>query len=70
MLKNTSTAYDFSLFEPTKKEKERTNQTPSRNKSKKVIKLTQEQLYKSRRRKYKPLSVISVILSSFMALYP
>lgn len=62
MLKNTNAAYDFSLFEPT--EKEKLNKAPSS----KLIKLSKEQLYKSRRKKYNHLSIISVILFSCITL--
>lgn len=66
MSKKSNIAYDFSLFEPTEKEKNKSS-VSSKNK-KNVVKLKEEQLYKSQRRKYKPLTVISTILFSFVVL--
>ena len=69
MQKKSNAAYDFSLFEPTEKECEvRRAKNSSNRKKEKILRLTEEQLYKSQRRKYKPLTVMSAILSSFVIL--
>ena len=57
MEKDRSEAYDLSLFEPKRQE------LPASGKKNNVIKLTQEQLDKSRRVKIQPLHALATFLS-------
>ena len=61
---NQKEAYDFSLFEPSRKEQEQQRPAPSKQPKKKnnLIRISEEQLEKSRRIKYKPTTVIGGIL--------
>ena len=60
---NQNEAYDFSLFEPSRKEQEQQRPAPSKQPKKKnnLIRISEEQLEKSRRIKYKPTTVIGGI---------
>ena len=60
---NQNEAYDFSLFEPSRKEQEQQRPAPSKQPKKKnnLIRISEEQLEKSRRIKYKPTTVITYI---------
>ena len=57
MEKDRSEAYDLSLFEPKRQE------LPASGQKNNVIKLTQEQLDKSRRVKIQPLHALATFLS-------
>ena len=65
---NQNEAYDFSLFEPSRKEQEQQRPAPSKQPKKKnnLIRISEEQLEKSRRIKYKPTTVIGGILFSMI----
>ena len=67
---NQNEAYDFSLFEPSRKEQEQQRPAPSKQPKKKnnLIRISEEQLEKSRRIKYKPTTVIGGILFSLIVL--
>lgn len=67
---NQNEAYDFSLFEPSRKEQEQQRSAPSKQPKKKnnLIRISEEQLEKSRRIKYKPTTVIGGILFSLIVL--
>lgn len=67
---NQNEAYDFSLFEPSRKEQERQRPAPSKQPKKKnnLIRISEEQLEKSRRIKYKPTTVIGGIMFSLIVL--
>lgn len=63
-MKKQNIAYDFSLFESSEAKKPDKKKKNDKN----VIKITQNQLYKSRRKKYKPLKVIGYALMSLSVL--
>ena len=67
---NQNEAYDFSLFEHSRKEQEQQRPAPSKQPKKKnnLIRISEEQLEKSRRIKYKPTTVIGGILFSLIVL--
>ena len=61
----------FSLFEPSRKEQEQQRSAPSKQPKKEknnLIRISEEQLEKSRRIKYKPTTVIGGILFSLIVL--
>lgn len=63
MAENKNTAYDFSLFEPSVKEQ----QAKPKNKDN-IIKISEEQLQASRRKKYNPLAVVLSVFCAFVVL--
>ena len=62
MAENKNTAYDFSLFEPSEKER------GERKKKDNIMKISEEQLEASRRKRYNPLTVIVSVLCACVAL--
>lgn len=59
MAENRNLAYDLSLFEPSVKEQQKKNRNN-------VIKISEEQLERSRRPKYRPTTVISVLFVAML----
>ena len=62
MAENKNTAYDFSLFEPSEKERAEGKRKDN------IIKISEEQLEASRRKKYNPLTIIVSVLCACVAL--